>query len=157
MILLAFGAWAAYEALKRVLGLPNDNPLTPLFVISYPLPRQLGESSDFYGKGKLDVLFLAFYIIVFSCFRQSVTEYLIKPYANWLGLKGAKAQRFVEQGYAVTYWGSSSIIGLVRPVGLSSGLVINTTASMSCRTNRPGGTTRPSSGAATHTGVFGPR
>lgn len=115
IILLCVGAWAAYQALAEPLALPEENPFTRMFVISHPLPRQLGEVRTFYGKGIHDIPFLGFYIVVFSFIRQSHTEYIIKPYARWLGLKGGKAQRFVDQGYAVSYWGSASIFGLVGP------------------------------------------
>jgi len=73
---------------------------------------ELGENHTVYGKGRKDIAFLAFYTIVFSCIRQTLTEYIIKPYARWLGLTGTKEQRFVDQGYAVFYWGSASLIGL---------------------------------------------
>lgn len=117
MMLVCFAAWGGYELLQAPLSLSDDNPFTRLFVISHPLPKQIGETRTYYGKGIRDVPFLAFYIIVFSFIRQSHTEYVIKPYARWLGLKGGKAQRFVDQGYAVSYWGSSSIFGLVRADG----------------------------------------
>ncbi|CAH7670347.1 hypothetical protein PPACK8108_LOCUS5039, partial [Phakopsora pachyrhizi] len=38
-------------------------------------------------------------------------------YATWIGLRGTKLQRFVNQGYAIFYWGSSTIIGLVSCSG----------------------------------------
>ncbi|CAH7675084.1 hypothetical protein PPACK8108_LOCUS10052 [Phakopsora pachyrhizi] len=43
----------------------------------------------------------------------AVIKYFVKPYATWLGLRGTKLQRFVNQGYAIFYWGSSTIICLV--------------------------------------------
>ncbi|CAH7671705.1 hypothetical protein PPACK8108_LOCUS6512, partial [Phakopsora pachyrhizi] len=62
------------------------------------------------GKGLKDLPFLAFYVIVFSFLRQAVIKYFVKTYATWLGLRGTKLQRFVDQGYAIFYWGSSTII-----------------------------------------------
>lgn len=66
-----------------------------------------------YGKGVLDVLFMSFYVIVFSFLRQIITESLFKPLAARWGIKSPNKQtRFAEQGYALTYWGMTSIIGL---------------------------------------------
>ncbi|KAG0142312.1 hypothetical protein CROQUDRAFT_662675 [Cronartium quercuum f. sp. fusiforme G11] len=107
MILIFLSLWILFYLLK----LPN-NPISPFILISYPLPLESDETYHKYGKGSKDVLFLSFYIIVFSFIRQTITEYLIKPYSSWLGLRGTKQQRFIEQGYAVFYWGSATIIGL---------------------------------------------
>lgn len=112
MILIFLGLWTICELGQHTFGL-SSNPISPFLVISYPLPLQADEAYHRYGKGNKDLLFLGFYIIVFSFIRQTITEYLIKPYAAWLGLKGTKQQRFIEQGYAVFYWGSSTLIGLV--------------------------------------------
>jgi acyl-CoA-dependent ceramide synthase len=114
MILIILLPWAILEQF-RFLGWIGSNPLTSFVLISYRLPLQADESYHRYGKGTKDFLFLAFYIVVFSCIRQTVTEYLIRPYARYLALKGTKQDRFVDQGYAVFYWGSATLIGMVRP------------------------------------------
>ncbi|KAA1092402.1 Ceramide synthase 6 [Puccinia graminis f. sp. tritici] len=111
MILIILLPWAFLEQF-RFLGWIDSNPLTSFVLISYRLPLQADESYHRYGKGTKDFLFLAFYIIVFSCIRQTVTEYLIRPYARYLALKGTKQDRFVDQGYAVFYWGSATLIGM---------------------------------------------
>ncbi|GAA6022885.1 hypothetical protein JCM10207_001434, partial [Rhodosporidiobolus poonsookiae] len=103
-------AWAALERVR-----PANNPLTPLLFISYPLPHEAGDVADAqrYGKGPLDLAFLAFYIIVFSFVRQSITEFLIRPFARSLGLKSeSKVVRFMEQAYAVVYFTASGSFGL---------------------------------------------
>lgn len=111
MILILLVPWIILEQF-RSLGWIDSNPLSSFIVISYPLPLQAGELYPHYGKGFKDFLFLAFYIIVFSFIRQTVTECIARPYAKWLGLRGTKQDRFVDQGYAVFYWGSATLIGL---------------------------------------------
>ena len=83
--------------------------------ISYALPLQPEDHGcQRYGKGPKDLLFLAFYIIVFSLVRQSIVLYVVRPLAIKGGIRGErKLERFTEQGYALFYWSSSSIIGLV--------------------------------------------
>lgn len=96
--------------------LQQDNPLSPFILISYPLPLvQEDASVRRYGKGPKDVLFLAFYVLVFSFIRQAALSYIITPLACRAGIKGhRKVERFIEQGYAFMYWSTSSIIGFVR-------------------------------------------
>ncbi|GAA5986529.1 hypothetical protein JCM11641_005229 [Rhodosporidiobolus odoratus] len=109
IILAAAATWAALD--KFYDGI---NPLTPFLFISYPLPHETGDGDvQRYGKGQLDLAFLSFYIIVFSFFRQSITEYLIRPLAHNLGLKSeSKVVRFMEQAYAVVYFSASGAFGL---------------------------------------------
>ncbi|CAH7665832.1 TRAM1-like protein-domain-containing protein [Phakopsora pachyrhizi] len=89
------------------------NPIPVFIKISYKLPQTAEEEANAdqrYGKGLKDLPFLAFYVIVFSFLRQAVIKYFVKPYATWLGLRGTKLQRFADQGYAIFYWSSSTII-----------------------------------------------
>lgn len=66
-----------------------------------------------YQKGYKDILFLLFYIVVFSCIRQTTTLYFFKPFAAWWGIKNErKRERFMEQGYAFLYWGAAGLYGL---------------------------------------------
>lgn len=107
--------WAALEY-TTVLG-RRGNPLTPLIFISYPLTPTLAElgKDTHYDKGLLDLAFLGFYIVVFSFVRQSLTEYIIRPFARSLGIKSeSKLVRFMEQAYAVVYFTASGSFGLVR-------------------------------------------
>lgn len=94
----------------------RPNPIAHLIIISYRLPLlPEDEGVRRYDKGlHYDAAFLAFYIVVFSFIRQTVTEYGVKPVAIKLGLKGrAKLERFMEQGYAMLYFLCSSLLGLV--------------------------------------------
>ncbi|GAA5891272.1 hypothetical protein JCM6882_004640 [Rhodosporidiobolus microsporus] len=109
LILSVSAAWVALEQLA-----PASNPLTSLLFISHPLPHEPADAStQRYTKGPRDFLFLAFYILVFSFLRQSITELLLRPLAGRLGLKGeSKVARFMEQAYAVVYFSASGAFGL---------------------------------------------
>ncbi|KAI8447293.1 TLC domain-containing protein [Phakopsora pachyrhizi] len=115
MILIFLTSWSILE-FAHLQSWITYNPISVFIKISYELPQTAEEEANAdqrYGKGLKDLPFLAFYVIVFSFLRQAVIEYFVKPYATWLGLRGTKLQRFVDQGYAIFYWGSSTIIGLV--------------------------------------------
>ncbi|SOV08951.1 related to longevity-assurance protein LAG1 [Ustilago sp. UG-2017a] len=89
---------------------PNDNIQRTLQNL---IPRSAESLEARYQKGYNDLLFLVFYIIVFSFLRQSTTLYIFKPFAKWWGIKSeSKQARFTEQGYAVLYWGSAAALGL---------------------------------------------
>ncbi|GAA5942238.1 hypothetical protein JCM1841_002079, partial [Sporobolomyces salmonicolor] len=113
VIAVVVAAWAALEQLTTSFS-GARNPLTPLLFISYPLPHEARDgSSQRYGKGPRDLAFLAFYIVVFSFLRQSITEFLIRPLARRLGLKTqTKQARFMEQAYAFVYFSASGAFGL---------------------------------------------
>ncbi|KAH8924097.1 longevity assurance proteins LAG1/LAC1, partial [Atractiella rhizophila] len=92
----------------------SSNPLQPLVFPSYKL-EPIAEDGGVpkYGKGLKDIVFLLFGIIVFSFVRQSFTLWVCKPFARWMGIKSeAKLSRFMEQGYAVFYFGCTTIAGL---------------------------------------------
>ncbi|KAL8277686.1 hypothetical protein RQP46_009959 [Phenoliferia psychrophenolica] len=111
LIVFTVLAWAS---LQLVLPEGTTNPLSHALFISYPLPETPNDAgASRYGKGVLDIAFLAFYIVVWSFIRQGVTEYLLRPLAAWAGLKSdAKQARFMEQGYAIVYFMMTSSLGL---------------------------------------------
>lgn len=111
LVAVVVAIWAAIERFAPT----RQNPLTPFLFISYPLAREPGDEGQRYGKGPWDLAFLAFYIVVFSFLRQSITEFFIRPFAMRLGLKTeGKITRFMEQAYAVVYFSASGAYGLVR-------------------------------------------
>ncbi|GAA5892554.1 hypothetical protein JCM8208_005849 [Rhodotorula glutinis] len=114
LIAATVGAWAVLEQRTSSSSLADSNPLSPLVRISYALPPIPGDASSVrYGKGPKDLVFLAFYIVVFSFVRQALTEYLLRPLAKALGLKTeGKITRFMEQAYAVVYFSWSGAFGL---------------------------------------------
>jgi acyl-CoA-dependent ceramide synthase len=99
----------------NVLLPQTTNPLAPFVRISYPLPRTLGESAQHYDKGSLDICFLAFYVVAFSFTRQSITEYIVKPFGRYHGIRSeTKTARLMEQGYTFIYFLVFGSLGLVR-------------------------------------------
>lgn len=113
---LLVAAWGVLE-LAPIPTL-TSNPLTPLFIISHVLPSLPGDEGSRYEKGILDFAFLAFYIIVFSFLRQSITEIFFRPLAKYAGLKSnVKQLRFMEQSYAIFYNLCTVVLGLVSGIG----------------------------------------
>ncbi|GAK65825.1 longevity assurance proteins LAG1/LAC1 [Moesziomyces antarcticus] len=127
----------AYFNWNFFIGTPDNNPIAPFLMLSHRVPQSqvildsiapkdgvqralqnlIPRSADSlearYQKGYNDLLFLVFYVIVFSFLRQSTTLYIFKPFAKWWGIKSeSKQARFTEQGYAVLYWGSAAALGL---------------------------------------------
>ncbi|KAJ6539437.1 TLC domain-containing protein [Mycena capillaripes] len=104
------------EPLAPVVGpyLPNGrlaNPFGPLFLLSGKVPTSDPDDPR-YAKDWCDLLFLAYNIVFFSCFRQLVTVNLFRRIAKYFGLKKeAKLDRFGEQGYAVVYFGLTGAWG----------------------------------------------
>lgn len=90
-----------------------SNPFKPMLFLSYRLPDS-GDGQPKYAKGPLDLLFIAYYVIVFSFIRQSCTLKLLHPLARKLGIKKpAKLDRFGEQGYAVIYFSFFGSLGVL--------------------------------------------
>lgn len=68
-----------------------------------------------YGPHLQDILFLAYYVVVFSFIRQTLTIHVLKPLARKWGIrKEGKLDRFGEQGYALIYFSFFGTFGLVR-------------------------------------------
>ncbi|MCO5553218.1 hypothetical protein L7F22_006739 [Adiantum nelumboides] len=116
IVLLAWFNW-------RLFTPHVANPFEPFIFLSHRVPvsqviahdATLALKGDLvrYQKGYKDALFLIFYVIVFSCLRQTTTLYFFKPFAAWWGIKNErKRERFMEQGYAFLYWGSAGLFGL---------------------------------------------
>ena len=115
MILYPTIFYANFRFLQAWNFVPSDwyNPFEPLLFISHPVPDSSPEAPR-YQKGYLDLLFIAFYVIVWSFVRQGTTLYIFHPFARSFGIKkAAKLDRFGEQGYAITYFSFTSILGLV--------------------------------------------
>lgn len=144
MIAVFLAYWGLMEVLQTKA---KPNPLSPGVKISYPLPRLPNETVTHYDKGPLDLYFLAFYVVVFSFIRQSVTEYVLRPFAKSQGIKGeSKLLRFMEQGYAFLYFSVFGSLGLVS-LSLWHLIIWLTFFSGSCQTNRHGGTRQINSGS----------
>ncbi|KAJ7758965.1 longevity assurance proteins LAG1 LAC1 [Mycena maculata] len=93
-----------------------SNPFGPIFLISHLVPTSDPEDPR-YAKGGCDLLFIAYNIVFFSCFRQLVTVTLCRRIAKYFHIhKQAKVDRFGEQGYAVIYFAIFGAWGFVSPV-----------------------------------------
>ncbi|KAJ7276490.1 TLC domain-containing protein [Mycena haematopus] len=88
------------------------NPFASMFLLSGKV--QTSDPDDpRYAKDWRDLLFLAYNIVFFSCFRQLITVTMFKRIAKYFGIKKeAKLDRFGEQGYAMVYFGITGAWGL---------------------------------------------
>lgn len=105
--------WANWELLAPFVAKDLPNPFRPLLFISHRIPDS-SDDDPRYAKGYGDLLFIAYYIIVWSFVRQSLTLYICRPLARWFGIKKeGKLDRFGEQAYAVIYFGVMGSWGMV--------------------------------------------
>ena len=126
------------------LASSQPSPFEPLFFISYFIPESLSDDPR-YAKGYLDLVFIFYHVIVFSFIRQFLLLKISRPFATWIGLKRNKFDRFGEQVYAVAYYGTMAIWGLVRRHSMAYGLTLMV-CSISCGRFLHGGTKRRTSG-----------
>lgn len=113
MIVTVFVLWANWELLAPYISQELPNPFTPLLFISHPV-ESASPDDPRYQKGYLDLVFIAFYIVVWSFIRQIFTLHVFHPAARWYGIKKEnKLSRFGEQGYSVVYWGFMGAWGVV--------------------------------------------
>ncbi|KAJ7498822.1 longevity assurance proteins LAG1/LAC1 [Mycena latifolia] len=100
LLLIPIVLYTNWELLTPYLA-PLLEPLAPALG---PVPTSDPDDPR-YAKGWCDLMFLAYNIVFFSCFRQLITVNLFRPIAKYFGLKKeAKLDRFGEQGYAVVYF-----------------------------------------------------
>lgn len=83
------------------------------FLEAMIVPAYKIEGTDQYGKGRNDFYFVAFYAIFFTFLREFMMCCVLRPIATALGIiKEAKSKRFLEQTYAMFYYGCSGPFGL---------------------------------------------
>jgi very-long-chain ceramide synthase len=86
----------------------SANPIWHFIFLSYEIPRTATTPPDQatqYGKGLWDIAFVAFYIVVLSFTREFIMQELLRPLAQYAGLKKPKQARFMEQMYTAIYFG----------------------------------------------------
>lgn len=89
----------------------ESNWLHPFVDVSYEFVDSDGEIM--YGKGGRDFLFVFYYMIFFTFFREFLMEMVLRPIAKKLGVKReSKICRFVEQTYSMVYYGMSGPFGI---------------------------------------------
>ncbi|KAF9051582.1 TLC domain-containing protein [Panaeolus papilionaceus] len=104
LLLLPIVLYVSWELLAPYVETESDNPFTPIFLLSGHAPSSTPEDPR-YQKSWYDLLFLAYYVVLFSFVRQVVIVSISRPLARWFGLKReAKIERFGEQVYAVVYF-----------------------------------------------------
>ncbi|PAV20831.1 longevity assurance s LAG1 LAC1 [Pyrrhoderma noxium] len=90
----------------------KSNPFEPMLFISYPVETSSPDDPR-YAKGWLDIVFIAYHIIVYSFVRQFTILKIIFPVARKLGIKKqAKLDRFGEQAYSMLYYGGMGFWGI---------------------------------------------
>ncbi len=114
ILLLVVVLWANWEILAPYVSKDLPNPFTPLLFISHYIPSSSPDDPR-YQKGYLDLVFVAYHIVLWSFVRQSITIYICRPIARYFGIKkAAKLDRFGEQAYAVIYFAVMGAWGVVR-------------------------------------------
>ncbi|KAL9581930.1 MAG: hypothetical protein Q9203_005700 [Teloschistes exilis] len=99
------------------------NPLSSAIFLSYPLDpsdplipaaiRADPKAPLHYGKGRKDIAFVAFYIVVLSFTREFIMQRILRPIARWCKMTSrSKQNRFLEQSYTGIYFGIFSPYGL---------------------------------------------
>ena len=85
---------------------PPSSPFAPLLFISHPTPSPTDDITDpRYRKGWLDLVFIAYGVVLFSFVRQTVVFKICFPIARYFGIHNkGKLARFGEQGYAIVYF-----------------------------------------------------
>lgn len=90
------------------------NPFEAMIYPPHPVLLDDGrrDPRDVFKRGPLDLLFIGYHIVFWCFVRQAVTMYILKPLAARLGIRGAKVERFTEQGYAIAYFGFFGSFGV---------------------------------------------
>jgi len=98
-----------------------SNPLHHFIFLSYSIPPEIGSAPGTplqYGKGKWDLAFVGFYIIVLSFTREFIMQIILRPLARYNGQHypglrtRSKQSRFMEQMYTALYFGCAGPWGL---------------------------------------------
>jgi acyl-CoA-dependent ceramide synthase len=105
--------YATWQFLAPYFGNDLSNPFAPLLFISHPVPNSV-PGDQRYQKGPLDVLLLAYHIVVWSFVRQLISVNVARALGPRFGIKKvAKLDRFGEQLYAIVYFSFFGCWGVV--------------------------------------------
>lgn len=98
------------------LLLPEYRPTTTkLFKISYHKP-----ATDLYGKGKDDMYFVTFWIVMFTFLRATAMDYIFTPLARRGGISTKRGlTRFAEQAWLLVYYSVFWTLGMVCSSSIS--------------------------------------
>jgi len=100
-VLIPIVLWANW----KVFTPSSYNPFASLLFLSHRVSGAQ-DGNNLYQKGFLDLVFMAYYVVVFSFIRQFIILHILRPIARRCGIKSeGKLDRFGEQGYAAVYFG----------------------------------------------------
>jgi very-long-chain ceramide synthase len=123
MVLVPIALYFTWELLAPYITIDVENPFAPLLFVSHRVPSSSHDDPR-YQKGYLDLVFLAYYVVVWSFVRQFITLYACLPLARWGGIRRrSKLDRFGEQGYSLIYFGFMGLWGLVCMSSLYLGVL----------------------------------
>ncbi|KAK6453777.1 acyl-CoA-dependent ceramide synthase [Scheffersomyces xylosifermentans] len=93
--------------------LSDPNSLSHRVLKKFVVPSYKIPGTDQYGKGRNDFFFVAYYAIFFTFLREFMMICVFRPIAKSVGIKNeGKIKRFMEQCYAIFYYGISGPLGL---------------------------------------------
>ncbi|ODV95032.1 hypothetical protein PACTADRAFT_50856 [Pachysolen tannophilus NRRL Y-2460] len=102
--------FATYTAYFISGNYTESNILHAFVTVSYKIP---GTEPPMYGKGLKDILFVFYYMIFFTFFREFLMQVVLRPLAIKCGMsKESKVKRFMEQTYSMVYYGITGPVGL---------------------------------------------
>ncbi|EIN10456.1 longevity assurance proteins LAG1/LAC1 [Punctularia strigosozonata HHB-11173 SS5] len=116
LMLIPIVLYYNWEWIQSYLGTNHPNPFEPMLYISHRIPDS-PEDDPRYHKGYMDLVFVAYHMIVWSFVRQFITLNICRPTARYFGLnKQSKIERFGEQAYAIVYFGFFGAWGYASPL-----------------------------------------
>lgn len=103
MLLLPLVLSLNWKLLAPYLSPGVENPFS-IFMLPGYVPTS-SPSDPLYRKTWWDIPFIAYYIIIFSFFRETLANKVSRPLAKYFGIRNAtKTDRFAEQTYGLIYW-----------------------------------------------------
>ncbi|KJA30181.1 hypothetical protein HYPSUDRAFT_32286 [Hypholoma sublateritium FD-334 SS-4] len=103
LLLLPLLLWVNWMLVAPYLNPGVGNPFS-VFIISGHIPTS-SPSDPLYRKTWWDLPFIAYYIVVFSFIRESLSSKVSRPLAKYFGIRNEnKIDRFAEQMYALVYF-----------------------------------------------------
>lgn len=113
LLLLPLLLWVNWVLVAPYLNAGVGNPFS-IFIISGHIPTS-SPSDPLYRKTWWDLPFIAYYIVVFSFIRESLSTKVSRPLARYFGIRNEnKIDRFAEQMYALVYFTVFGAWGYVR-------------------------------------------
>ena len=71
-------------------------------------------STESYGRGRDDIYYVVFWVLIFTGVRALVMQEILSPFACWAGIRKKKARvRFSEQAWLLIYYTCSWSVGVV--------------------------------------------